>query len=210
MLLKNGKKWGAFGGIRYSITRLLKIVTAFTIGHSVTLLTGALGWLKLPGQPVEIGIAISILVSAIHAIRPIFPGKEIFIAGGFGLIHGLAFAAVLANLHLGGAQLALSVLGFNIGIELMQLFVIVLTIPWLMLLCKTPLYKWVRTTGAVLAGIAALAWIMERSTGKANFITDFVQTITQYDMWRIAPLSVILLIVYMIFTFAVRLTKITS
>lgn len=210
MLVANGKQWSHFGGIRYSITRLLKIVTAFTIGHSITLLAGALGWLKLPGQPVEIMIAFSILVSAMHAIRPIFPGKEIFIAAGFGLIHGLAFASVLANLHLGGGQLALSVLGFNAGIEIMQLFVIVLIIPWLILLSKTSLYKWVRITGALLAAVAALAWIAERTSGKTNIITGFIQTIAQYDLWRIAPLLVVLLIVYMVITFAVRITNFTS
>ncbi len=210
MLVTNGKQWGGFGGIRYSITRLLKIVTAFTIGHSITLLTGALGWLKLPGQPVEILIAFSILVSAIHAIRPIFPGKETFIAAGFGLIHGLAFAAVLANLELSGSQLALSVLGFNIGIEIMQLFVIVLLIPWLILLSKTRVYKWVRTIGASLASVAALAWIAERTSGKANIVTSLVQTLTQYNIWSIAPLSVVLLVVYMAIRFTNRLVEMIS
>jgi hypothetical protein len=105
MLLANGKRWGTFGGTRYSVVRLLKIVTAFTVGHSTTLLVGALGWVKLSGQPVEILIAVSILVSAIHAMRPIFPGKKTFIAAGFGLIHGLAFATVLSNLELSSGKL---------------------------------------------------------------------------------------------------------
>ncbi|MBS1935973.1 MAG: HupE/UreJ family protein, partial [Bacteroidetes bacterium] len=51
------KKWGRYGGIRYSISRLLKMVTAFTTGHSITLLIGTLGWLQLPSQPVEVMIA---------------------------------------------------------------------------------------------------------------------------------------------------------
>jgi len=59
--------------------RLLKITAAFTAGHSITLLVGALGWLRLPVQPVEILIAVSILISAIHAIHPIFPGKEMYV-----------------------------------------------------------------------------------------------------------------------------------
>ena len=53
-LLAAGKKWGAFGGWRRSLLQLVKIVSAFTIGHSFTLIVGALGWLRLPSQPVEI------------------------------------------------------------------------------------------------------------------------------------------------------------
>lgn len=98
-----------FGGIRYSVVRLFKIVTAFTIGHSVTLLAGALGWLRLPAQPIEVLISFSILASAVHAIRPLFPGKEGWVAAGFGLVHGLAFATVLSNLELSGGKLALSI-----------------------------------------------------------------------------------------------------
>ncbi|KAI9463099.1 hypothetical protein F5148DRAFT_1286230 [Russula earlei] len=196
MLLTWQKKWGGFGGTKYSLTRLLKIVTAFTIGHSITLLTGALGWLKLPAQPVEILIAFSILVSAIHAIYPIFPGKETYVAAGFGLIHGMAFASVLAGLNLGAGTLALSILGFNLGIELMQLCIIALIIPWLILLSKTPYYSWFRVTGALLAAMAALAWIAERSSGKANLITVFLERITQHSGWFIIALAVVSSAVY--------------
>jgi HupE / UreJ protein len=98
-LLVRNRLWGEFGGTRYSLLRLVKIITAFTVGHSVTLLLGALGWLRLPQQPVEVLIAFSILVSAVHAIRPIFPGKEMYVAAGLGLVHGLAFATVLVDLN---------------------------------------------------------------------------------------------------------------
>jgi HupE / UreJ protein len=190
MLLVNGKQWGQFGGTKYSVVRLLKIVTAFTIGHSITLLIGAFGWLRLPTQPVEILIAFSILISAIHAIYPIFPGKEIYIAAGFGLVHGLAFASVLANLNLDAGAMALSILGFNIGIELMQLFVVIITVPWLILLSKTAVYKWVRIAGAIFAAIASLAWIAERSWGKANFITILIQHIVPNTYWAVILLAV--------------------
>lgn len=196
MLLANGKRWGKFGGIIYSLLGLIKIITAFTIGHSITLLIGALGWVRLPTQPVEILIAVSILVSAIHAIHPIFRGKEMYVATGFGLIHGLAFASVLADLDLGAGPMALSILGFNIGIELMQLLVIMLIVPWLILLSQTPAYKWVRVTGAVLAGIAALAWIVERTTGKINFITTAVTNSTRYAWLCIIALAIVSIAFY--------------
>jgi len=195
-LLVNEKKWKNFGGIQYSIFGLLKIVTAFTIGHSITLMISALGWVNLPTQPVEVLIAISILVSAVHAIYPIFPNKEIYVAGGFGLVHGLAFATVLSNLNLDTTPLILSILGFNIGIEIMQLFVITLIIPWLILLSQSPLYKWIRISWAVLAIIAALAWITERLSGNVNFISTAIQNNASRAPWGILILAVTAILLY--------------
>lgn len=162
---QNPRRWGKFGGMRYSLTRLLRIVTAFTVGHSLTLIAGATGWIHLPGQPVEVLIAVSIIVSAIHAIRPLFPGREALIAGGFGLVHGLAFAGTLQNLNLDAGQMTISILGFNLGIEAMQLTIVALTIPWLIGLSRTSFYTLLRTTGAVLAGVAALVWATARIIG---------------------------------------------
>jgi hypothetical protein len=190
LLLTKGRRWGRFGGVRYSLIRLLKVVTAFTVGHSITLLAGALGWLRLPGQPVEILIAVSILVSAAHALRPLFPGREAWVAAGFGLVHGLAFASTLAELNLPAGPMALSILGFNLGIELMQLFVIALTVPWLILLSRTPSYAAVRVGGAILAAVAALAWITERVSGQANLLAALVGRVAQYAPWLLAALAV--------------------
>lgn len=159
-LLSEQKRWGGFGGVKYGVMRLLKIVSAFTIGHSFTLLAGAAGLVRLPQQPIEVLILVSIIVSAIHALRPVFPGRETLIAGGFGLVHGLAFAATLAELHLDTTRMALSILGFNMGIELAQLLIVACTVPWLMLLSRTAFYRVVRPAGAILAIIAALAWMV--------------------------------------------------
>jgi hypothetical protein len=194
-LVVNRKKWGGFGGVKYSIVGLLKIVTAFTIGHSITLLIGALGWLHLPSQLVEVLIAFSILISAIHAIYPLFPGKEVYVAAGFGLVHGLAFASILVNLNLDTSEMVLSILGFNIGIELMQLFVLGITVPWIILLSQSSTYKFVRNLFAVLAGIAALAWIFERITGHSNWIAVFILKSTQYAPYIIGMLAITALII---------------
>ncbi len=194
-LLPAGKNWGDFGGTKYSISRLLKIVTAFTVGHSLTLFAGAVGWLRLPSQPIETLIAFSILVSAIHAIRPVFPGKEIYIAAGFGLIHGLAFAGTLTNLNLGGWYMALSILGFNVGIELMQLFVIAVTIPWIILLARTKDYTSFRIVGAGVAGIVAIAWMMERISQQSNILSDIAA-----KSFRFAPYLLIALAVSSLFS----------
>jgi hydrogenase/urease accessory protein HupE len=141
------------------------IITAFTVGHSLTLVLASLKIVQLPSQPIEILIAVSILVSAIHAIKPIFAGKEMFIAAGFGLIHGLAFADTLSNLQLDFREMALSIFGFNLGIELLQIGIIAVIVPVLIVLAKTKNYDTFRITSAVLASIAAVFWIVERVNG---------------------------------------------
>lgn len=202
-LLFTRKRWTTFGGTRYSLSRLLWIVTAFTAGHSVTLLLGAFGWVRFPGQPVEILIALSILISALHAIRPLFPGKETWIAASFGLIHGLAFANTLANLSLDAGRMALSIFGFNVGVELMQLLIILVTIPWLILLSRTPVYSFIRLTGAFLGAVTAIAWTAERVTGNPNACTNVIERIADY-----APFILLLLALSAIyFTVNIKLTR---
>jgi len=196
MLVAGPTGWGRYGGIRSSLAKILKIVTAFTIGHSLTLLVGALGWVRLPAQPVEVLIAFSILVSAVHAVYPIFPGREMLVAGGFGLIHGLAFAGVIAHLDLAAGTLAVSVLGFNLGIEAMQLVVILLVIPWLILLGQTPVYRYVRVGGSALAAIAAMGWIAERVTGDPNRIGDLAARLSSLAIWGILALAATSVLVY--------------
>ncbi len=181
--------WGRFGGVRYSLRRLLLIVSAFTLGHSLTLLLGAFGWVRLSSQPVEVLIAVSILVSAVHAVRPLFPGREAWVAAGFGLVHGLAFAGTLTNLHLDAGPMALSILGFNLGIELMQVGIIALVIPWLILLSQTPYYVGLRRAGAGFAAVAATAWIIERLSGEPNLVTATVEQVARQAGWLLAGLA---------------------
>ncbi len=174
MLLANDSRWGAFAGIKSSLLNLLKIVTAFTVGHSFTLLLGSVQWLSFPTKPIEVLIAFTILVSAFHAFRPIYPKREVLIAGSFGLIHGLAFAETLTNLELSTKQMVLSILGFNVGIELMQLAIILLVFPVLILLSKTRYYGVLRQIGAIGMMLMALAWMIERIQEKPNFITELI------------------------------------
>ena len=114
-------RWRRGPGLRPAVHKVVHVVTAFTIGHSVTLVATALGWITVPGRPVETLIAVSVAVSAVHAIRPIICGGEPVIAGIFGLIHGMAFAGILTQLGLNGSTSLLALLAFNIGIEIAQL-----------------------------------------------------------------------------------------
>ena len=167
-LVAAGGRWGGYAGGKTALRRIVKVVTAFTLGHSITLVFGALGWVRLPGAVVESAIALSILVSAVHALVPIFRGREVFIAGGFGLVHGLAFAATLTGFGFDPLTLASSVLGFNLGIEAFQLLVILAAMPWLVLLARSRVYGPFRIAGAALTGIAAAAWFAERAFGWVN------------------------------------------
>ncbi|MEF2279611.1 HupE/UreJ family protein [Deinococcus sp. YIM 134068] len=184
-------RWGEFGGARRSLVNILKIVTAFTIGHSLTLLLGTFRLVELPTQPIEALIAFSILVSAVHALRPIFPGREAGVAAGFGLIHGLAFSFTLAEFDLTAGQMAVSLLGFNIGIELMQLLVIAVTMPWLILLARTSVYTPVRVVGAGVAALAALGWLGQRLLGTDNPLSLLADGLGTHAMWIIGGLAVL-------------------
>ncbi len=195
-LISIGKKWGAIGDLKYSLWGISKIVTAFTIGHSLTLFIGGLRWMQIPSQPIEILIAVSILVAALHAIQPIFASKEIVIAAGFGLIHGLAFANTLIKLDLDFKQIIISLLGFNIGIELMQLMIIVLTMPTLVLLSRCRIYSKFRIGMAILIATVALAWMTERISGQGNSLTQFMDQFVAY-----APLVLLLLTVFALLSY---------
>ena len=148
----------------------------------------ALGWARLSVAFVESVIALSILVSAVHALVPIFRGREVFIAGGFGLVHGLAFAATLDGFGLDPWALASSVLGFNLGIEAIQLVVILAAMPWLVLLARSRVYGPFRISGAVLTGVAAAAWFAERTVGWANPIAPLVEGTASHALWLLAGL----------------------
>lgn len=184
-LLTDGKRWIGSGTTRYTLVRILQIVTAFTIGHSFTLIIGSLGLVAPNTKPVEVLIALSILLTAVHAIRPIFPSRELWIAGGFGLIHGLAFATTLSALDLEPGKLALSLFGFNVGIELMQLLVIFMVMPWLLLLSPYKIYGWLRLTIASFAGLAAMAWAYERYTEQATLASIYLEKILRYSTWAV-------------------------
>jgi hypothetical protein len=190
-LLALGGRWNGYAGARTALRRIVKVVTAFTIGHSITLVVGALGWAPLPGSIIESAIAFSILVSAVHALVPIFRGREVYIAGGFGLVHGLAFATTLTEFGFDPLTFALSVLGFNLGIEAFQLVVIVMAFPWLILLARTRVYKPFRIVGAALTGVAAIAWLAERAFGLSNPIVPLVEAAASHAWFILGGLAVL-------------------
>jgi HupE / UreJ protein len=158
------RNWSHYLGHKESLKILIKIITAFTIGHSIALLFGTLGYNPFPTQWVEVTIAISITITAIHLMKPIIYNKELWIASGFGLIHGLAFSEVLIRLGLNNAQLAISLLGFNLGIELMQLLLVFIILPFILLLCnyQFKFYQSFRILIAIASIFISFYWIVDR------------------------------------------------
>jgi hypothetical protein len=182
-LLSRRYRWSASNDVRPSLIQILRVVTAFTIGHSITLALGASGLVSLPERLVEVLIAFSILISALHALRPLFPGREPVIAAGFGLIHGLAFATTLQKLGVGAWQRVASILGFNLGIETMQLVVVAAILPSLIMLSRTPAYSSFRLIGALFAAFASIGWMVERIFGVDYSVDLAVDCIAQRGAW---------------------------
>jgi hypothetical protein len=141
-----------------------KIVTAFTIAHSITLSLAALGVVTPPSRWIESGIALSVVLAAINNIFPLVRHGRWLAAFGFGLIHGFGFASALRDLGLPTGSLALSLFGFNVGVELGQLAIVTAFLPLAFLLRSTWAYRRVVLTGgsAVIATIAAV-WLVERA-----------------------------------------------
>jgi len=163
---------------------VLGVVTSFTLGHSVTLIASALGWVQVPSRLVEVLVAVSVGVAAIHAMRPLVPHGENAIAAGFGLVHGLAFAGILDNLGLSGSTSLLALLAFNVGVELAQLVATALLFPSLYLLARTRAYPLLRTAGAAVALAAATSWVLDRLGVLANPLGP-VETLAIDHPWTV-------------------------
>jgi len=147
---------------------LVKLVTAFTVGHSVTLALAVLGWVDVPVPPVEASIALSIVFVARAAMQPGGGGWRhgFWLVVAFGMLHGLGFASVLAEIGLPRNDLVLGLLSFNLGVEIGQLLFVfavlsVQTAISRMLRSQTDM-GWVRTATSFGIGSTAVFWVFER------------------------------------------------
>lgn len=158
---RNGR-WEAEESFRQSLFNVAAIVTVFTIAHTVSLSLAALELVKLPSRPVEVVIALSIIVMAVNNLRPFLPGRWIVIFI-FGLFHGLGFATVLGHLAFRMVHVLEVMVLFNVGVELGQLGIVLIVFPILFFLRRQ---KWfvrgVVQGGSVLIGIVASYWLVER------------------------------------------------
>jgi hydrogenase/urease accessory protein HupE len=170
------RKWAGFGGWKYFMLRIFKMITAFTIGHSLTLLLFTATDLNSFSKPIEIAIALTIIYTGVHVIKPLMSIKETYITFIFGLIHGSAFGITLNEWGLTDSQKILSLAGFNVGIEIMQIIVVLICLP-LIYLSKFNYYKHLRVTLASLTIFVSIFWALERITERSNFVTEFVENL---------------------------------
>ncbi|MEG1115999.1 MAG: HupE/UreJ family protein, partial [Janthinobacterium sp.] len=149
-------------GLKTAFYDVLKVVTAFTLAHSITLTLASLSLVSLPSRWVESAIAASVILAALNNLLPLFRGKRPVAAFAFGLIHGFGFASVLRDLGLPQGSLLASLLGFNVGVELGQLAIVAAFLPLAWLLRKTWFYRQVLTVGSLAIALVACVWLVER------------------------------------------------
>ena len=142
---------------------IIKVITFFTIAHTITLTLASLEIVSLPSRVVESIIALSIGLAAYHNIIPIFRGKDWVIAFVFGLFHGFGFASVLGDLGIKGEFLTMTLFGFNLGVEIGQVAIIALIFPILFFIRKIKFYPRFLVYLSVLLIVISLYWFVERA-----------------------------------------------
>lgn len=162
--IRRQNQWQAVAAFKPALWDVLKIVTAFTVAHSITLSLATLGFINLPSRWVESIIAASVVIAALNNIFPFFPERRWFIAFFFGLIHGFGFATVLADLGLPSSAMALALVGFNVGVEVGQLAIVAVFLPLAFWLRHTWFYRRVVLIGGSIAiAVLAMIWLTERA-----------------------------------------------
>ncbi|KFI08967.1 HupE/UreJ family protein [Massilia sp. BSC265] len=164
VLLYRERQWVGREGFRSAGMDVVRVVTAFTLAHSLTLTLAALGVLALPSRLVESAIAASVIVAALNNMRPLYQRGRVLFAFGFGLLHGFGFASVLADLGLPQGALLLSLVGFNVGVELGQLAIVAVFLPLAWWLRNGLFYRRVIMLGGSAAiALVAAVWLLERA-----------------------------------------------
>ena len=150
--------------------RIVATITAFTLAHSLTLCAATLGWVHVPGPPVEAMIALSIVfvaVEVVHGLRG-KPGLTArapwVVAFSFGLLHGFGFAGALAEVGLPQKAIPLALLMFNLGVEIGQLLFVALMLAARAAFARLPAQwpAWARPVPAYAIGTLAMFWVIER------------------------------------------------
>ena len=163
VLVRRAGQWDPAPNLKDSFVAVLKVVTAFTLAHSVTLTLAALQIITLPSRLVESVIAASVIVAALSNLRGALSKKRWVMAFAFGLIHGFGFASVLADLGLPKDALVLALVGFNVGVEIGQLCIVAVFLPLAFWLRTTRFYRvGVLTGGSLLVALLASWWLIQR------------------------------------------------
>jgi hypothetical protein len=163
VLVRQPNGWTSSPSLKRSALEVLKVVTAFTLAHSITLSLAVLGVVTLPSRFVESVIAASVVVAALNNLRGTVDKRRWVMAFVFGLVHGFGFASVLADLGLPQGALALALVGFNLGVEIGQLAIVAAFLPAAYLLRATAFYRvGVLRIGSLAVAVLASWWLVQR------------------------------------------------
>lgn len=163
VLVRRDGRWEGAPRLPGAIKEIVKVVTAFTLAHSITLSLAALQVITLPSRLVESAIAASVVIAALNNLRGTIEGRRWVMAFCFGLLHGFGFASVLADLGLPQGALALALVGFNLGVEVGQLTIVAVFLPIAFALRKTRFYQFgVLRIGSLLVAVLASWWLAQR------------------------------------------------
>lgn len=163
VLLRRNQQWQGVPRLGLAVKEVVKVVTAFTLAHSITLSLAALQIITLPSRLVESVIAASVVFAALSNWHDAAHNRRWVMAFAFGLIHGFGFASVLADLGLPQGALALALLGFNLGVELGQLAIVAVFVPLAFALRGTRFYQvGVLKAGSTLIALLAGWWLVQR------------------------------------------------
>ncbi len=164
VLVRRANQWEPASTLRGAAIETLKVVTAFTAAHSITLSLAALQVVTLPSRLVESVIAASVVLAALNNLRGTIDKRRWVLAFIFGLIHGFGFASVLADLGLPQGALVLALVGFNVGVELGQLAIVAVFLPLAFWLRATRFYRvGVLTFGSLVVAVLASWWFLQRA-----------------------------------------------
>ncbi|MFP2927231.1 HupE/UreJ family protein [Pyxidicoccus sp. 3LG] len=165
-------RWVAVTAFGPALRDVVKVVSAFTVAHSLTLSAATLGWVSLPSAFVESAIAVSVIGAALNNVFPLVRGTRWVAAFALGLLHGFGFASTLVDLGLPAGSLAVTLLGFNVGVELGQLACVAVFLPLAFVLRGSVLYRRALLVGGSAAiAVVACAWLAERAFGISMSIT---------------------------------------
>jgi hypothetical protein len=166
VLLRRDHRWQAVPQAAPALLSILKVVTAFTLAHSITLSLAAFDVIRLPSRLTESVIAASIIVGALNNVFPLVTEARWRIAFAFGLLHGFGFAAVLSEMGLPRGARLLSLVAFNLGVEVGQLAVVLAAMPIAYLLRSTRFYqRALMPWGSAAIASLALVWFIQRAMG---------------------------------------------
>ena len=164
VLVRRNRQWQGAPRLPGALKEVVKVVTAFTLAHSITLSLAALQVISLPSRLVESAIALSVVIAALNHLRGTIEGRRWMMAFVFGLLHGFGFASVLADLGLPQGALVLALVGFNLGVEVGQLAIVAVFLPVAFLLRKTLFYqRGVLQAGSLIVAAIATWWFIQRA-----------------------------------------------